>query len=512
MGLDTWLIDMLKYGFPLQYIGRGLTHVPPENHSSAKKFPKQVQAYIDKELREGALAGPFAHSPFESWDYTNPIMTRPKADGNRRIIVDLSHPKGAGVNSAVIKGMVFGNHIHHVLPTVQQAIAIARSFGFELSAGVIDIERAYRNFRSDPLDWPLLMIQAEGHYFVDLALPFGARLSSLYVQQLAEFIVRVLAARGITALVYLDDVYLLFPAESNSQSQFAEAMYIIRTLGLPINYGKLIPPSTRLVWLGVQFDFIERTVSIPQYKVDELTTVIRQFSCCQHITYQQTQSIIGRIAHIARVIPPARVFMARILAQLRDSDGSMVYINHGVLSDFRWFLSYFARHNATSMMGTGHIRLVIQADSSLEAGGAFTDDGRCYIYEYSPNLRRTNNICQLEALNYLLAVRTFVDSSCKGASVELIGDNMGAISALNSGRGTDAVLCAIARALWFHSAKTGATVKFTHKPGEEIPGADILSRACLSREHRLRAQTFIADNCLIEARIYPAYLNYNKYL
>lgn len=341
----------------------------------------------------------FKAHPFIDWDYTNPLMTRPKSDGKRRIIVDLSFPKGLGVNAAVVKGLVFGNRVRHILPTVEQAIDIARSFGFQLSAGVIDIERAYQNFRSDPLDWPLLMIRANHTYFVDMALPFGARLSSLYVQQIPEFVVRVLASRGITALVYLDDVFLLFSKESDAQARFKEAMYIIRSLGLPINYGKLTPPATQVVWLGVKFDFAMNTVSIPQKKVDELLEIIEQFSCCQYISYQQTQSIIGRISHIARVIPPARVFMVRVLAQLRDSDGSVVYINHALLSDLKWFPSYFASHNATSMMGTGRIVMVIEADSSLEAGGAVTDQGAYYIHPYTHRLTKTHSICQLEALN-----------------------------------------------------------------------------------------------------------------
>lgn len=47
---------------------------------------------------------------------------------------------------------------------------------------VIDIERAYRNYRSDPIDWPLLVISFDGQFYIDLGLPFGARLSSIYVQ------------------------------------------------------------------------------------------------------------------------------------------------------------------------------------------------------------------------------------------------------------------------------------------------------------------------------------------
>lgn len=183
-------------------------------------------------------------------------MSRPKANNKRRIIVDLSYPQGQSVNSAVCKGLAFGKYISHCLPIVEQALHHSRSLGFDASAGVIYIERTYRNFRPDPLDCPLLMVSmAEGSFYVDLALPFGARLSSLYVQQLAEFIMGVLRLKGIIGLVYLNDVFLLFPNHLDADVQFAEAMNIVCSLGLPINYTKLLPPKTQAIWLGVLFNF-----------------------------------------------------------------------------------------------------------------------------------------------------------------------------------------------------------------------------------------------------------------
>lgn len=36
---DEWLLDMLLYGFPLQYTGPAFETHSVENHSSAKAFP-----------------------------------------------------------------------------------------------------------------------------------------------------------------------------------------------------------------------------------------------------------------------------------------------------------------------------------------------------------------------------------------------------------------------------------------------------------------------------------------
>lgn len=511
-GLDDWLLNMLSYGFPLQYTGTIPGPNRIDNHSSALQYPEHVRKFIAKELREGALAGPFDNHPFPSSGYINPLMSRPKAgSADRRIIVDLAYPDGNGVNAHVQKNTVFGKLYDHQLPSTNDAVHMAKILDLDVVVAVIDIERAYRNYRSDPIDWPLLVIAFDNRYYIDLGLPFGARLSSLYVQRIADFITRVLASEGILCAMYLDDLFIICHKQSNAQQQLTQAMTLLRSLGLPINYKKLITPTTQAVWLGVHFNFDNSTISVPQNKVQELLDAITHIQSCQFISYKQTQSIIGRIAHVARVVPATRIFMARILDQLRASNGSKVYINHAILSDLKWFKTYFSAHNATSLIDNSPPTLAIEADSSLIAGGAWAD-GRYYIYAYPPGVANAHNICQLEALNYLVAARVFINNHHKGRSVEIIGDNAGAISALSTGRANDSVLAAISRALWFHCATRDIKLIFTHRPGTELYGADALSRAPLGLAERARADRFIGDAGLSPARLHGAYINYSKYL
>lgn len=508
---DDWLIEMMVYGFPLQYIGDIPRTNCTANHSSACRFPDHVNKFIRKELSEGAMIGPFDSNPFHDWSHVNPLMTRPKSNGSQRIIVDLAYPEGVGVNSAVVKNYIFGKYFSHRLPTIDHAIAIARAMNFQILAAVIDIERAYRNYRADPLDWPLLVIAAQNQYYIDIELPFGARLSSLYVQKIAEFITRALAARDIQALVYLDDIYLLLPEDQLPHQKFAQAMTLIRALGLPINFSKLITPAKQAIWLGVCFDFNTCKVSIPDSKVTELLLAIDTIATCQFVKYSQAQSIIGRIAHVARVIPAARLFMARILQQLRCSDGKRVYINHAVLADFHWFRVYFKSHNASSIINNQKVAATIEADSSLVGGGAWSG-AKFYAYKYPPKLALSHNICQLEGINYLIALRAFVSKDLMGSTVELVGDNQGAIAALASNRPVDSVLMAISRAIWFHAAKFQIRVVFTHKNGEDIPLADYLSRVYLSHSADSYVRSHTAQFNMNRVNIHPAMHNYSKYI
>lgn len=288
-------------------------------------------------------------------------------------------------------------------------------------------------------------------------------------------------------------------------------MATLRLLGLPINYAKLVNPNTHAVWLGVTLDFQQLTVSIPRAKVDQLLQFIDSIIHLDGITYKQTQSLIGHIAHIVCVVIAARLFMVRILNLLKQSDGKIVIMNHPFMSDLKWFKVYFAAHNAKAMIPDKSITMVIEADSSLVAGGAWSGNS-FYINRYSAKMSNVYSICQLEAINYLVAVRCFISHNMCGRTVEITGDNGGAIAAISSGRACDVVLAAVARALWYHAAARDVHLVFTHRPGHLIPVADALSRAPISSSDNDKAQRYISDMGLLRKKISPNMQNFEKYL
>lgn len=336
-------------------------------------------------------------------------------------------------------------------------------------------------------------------------------MSSLYVQKVAEFISRALAKIDISCLIYLDDLFFLLPNNQSANEKFSQAMKMITNLGLPINKSKLIPPTTHAIWLGVHFNVTANTISIPHPKVQQLLEVVSNTLSSSTITYRDAQSLLGRMAHVARVIHPARLFMCRILTQLRETTADSVYVTPAVRADLIWFQTYFTNHNATAIIPQSHITMVIEADACPHGAGAWSTAGEYYTHSFSPKTTKAHNICQLEALNYLIAVRTFTSRLQPGAKIEIVGDNEGAISALTSGRVCDLILAAIARAIWYHAASRDLAIVFTHKPGESIPGADALSRARVSQQHLKKAKKFVETFSLSYIKPSKAASNYQRF-
>ena len=132
-----------------------------QNHPRAENNPKHVNEFVQKELSLDGQIGPFGHPAFHPWCYISPLMSRQKGDTDkRRIITDMTFP--AEVNAYIVKIGVYGFEYSHSLPTVDMLANDIRQRGPGAFLSSIDVSRVYKNFVSDPLDWPLLCFKWAG--------------------------------------------------------------------------------------------------------------------------------------------------------------------------------------------------------------------------------------------------------------------------------------------------------------------------------------------------------------
>ena len=116
---DKQLIELIKFGFPLDFNHACDLGKYTGNHSSAVDCPKDIEAYIEEELQNGGLWGPFKSNPIPQ-GHCSPFMTRSKPNSDRRrIIVDLSWPQGASVNAGIDKFSYLNSAFAHTFPTVR---------------------------------------------------------------------------------------------------------------------------------------------------------------------------------------------------------------------------------------------------------------------------------------------------------------------------------------------------------------------------------------------------------
>ena len=162
--------------------------------------------------------GPFHAPPFTPWCHVSPLMSRPKADAHsRRVITNMTFPWEVSINAYIIKNGVYGIEMDHSLPTVDNLVEELKVYKKPPYLSTLDISRAYKNFNSDPLDWPLLCFAWEQGTYCDNKVPFGSRASSYFMQTIATTIVGMLASKGINGFMYLDDLVLVSPSREKPQ-------------------------------------------------------------------------------------------------------------------------------------------------------------------------------------------------------------------------------------------------------------------------------------------------------
>ena len=489
------LLDFITYGFPLGYVGPVSDTKGTRNHPSAADYPDQVQAFLKKEISLGGVLGPAKNPHFHPWCHISPLMSRPKNDGDRRIITDMTFPSECSVNAYVVKNGVYGIEMDHTLPTSDNLVQHIRNMPPGVFLATLDISRAYKNFTSDPLDWPLLCFQWGEDHYCDLTLPFGARASSFHMQTAANAIVDILAARGVKAFMYLDDIILISPDRSKAEADFDTARRLLRQLSLPEAEAKAQAPATKVKWLGVNIDTVEMSLAIPEEKITQVLSQVSRYASARSMTKKNLQSILGQLIHVAKCVRPARLFVARLLEALRACTGTYINVNADMRADFRWFQEFCAQLNGKSYVPAPDPAKDIYVDACLSGIGG-SDGTHAYAGQVAPVEDGAVNITQLEAANVIVALHTLLSYADAGSHVRVHCDNMAAVQVLQTGRGKNRVLLDCARAAWMVQAVLDIQISYVHVPGENNELADSLSRGHLSHKYHYKVGQLINEHSL----------------
>ena len=288
------------------------------NHPSAEQFDDNVRHYIDVEKGFGALGGPYDAAPF-TYMQLSPLMTRPKRDARfRRVIMDLSWPPTASVNDAIQGDQYVDGLMTIKLPTIDYMEGRLLELGQGAFLYKTDLARGYRQLRVDPSDWPLLGFTHQGKYYFDVYPPFGLRTSAMCMQRTAEGISWIHGQKGFLSRPYLDD----FGGAEGNLEQAERALDtlqgIMRELGVEEAKHKICRPAQRMVWLGLSYDSVAMTITIPQEKLLEIRAVLEEWEGRKRASRLDMQCLLGLVQFIASVSPPARVFSNRMLSNLRE--------------------------------------------------------------------------------------------------------------------------------------------------------------------------------------------------
>ena len=247
---------MLEFGFPIGYTALHPPAPHTGNHPSANQYPADIDAYLNKELRHSAIIGPADHLPFQ-WPCTNPMMTRPKKDSSScRVIVDLSMPASIPAFPRTLSMAPRSN------PNPATLAAKILEYGQGYLLYKVDLSRAYRQLRTDPLDWPFLMLQWDVQHYLDISIPFSLRHSASACQRTTEAVSAIAKEEaGADTAPYIDDT-IGAALPQDAWPHYQHLLDLMSQLGLDTAQDKCEGPTTIITWIGVLFDTLRLTMAI----------------------------------------------------------------------------------------------------------------------------------------------------------------------------------------------------------------------------------------------------------
>ena len=492
---DISLIDMLEFGFPVGFTGNIQPTVGLGNHSSATANPEHVDRYIETEVRQEAMIDPFEATPFEPWFRFNPAMTRPKRDSSDfRVILDMSFPDGHSVNSGIPLSQLDGAPFKLRLQMPSDLAAIMRHCGPGCLLYKVDLSRAYRQLRSDPLDWPFLGLAWQDCAFVDVSVPFGLRHGASACQRTTEAVASIARQEtGAEIEPYVDDSAGGATLDK-AWGHYEALLALMKELGLDAAPHKSSPPSTFLLWIGVIFNSLTMTMAIDPHKIEEARELCFRFLMADHMTYRHMQSFIGKVFHVTKCSPPARRFTSRMLDLFRAMhDRKTSPISLQAKMDVSWLLAFLSKFNGISLIKSETADHVAQVDACLTGAGGICGSFGYYSLQFPDEINSCAfSISSLECYNILVACRLWV-AEWSGKHVLLYSDNSAAVCALNSGTANDPLIRASIREIWWLIATHDVELTIRHRPGALMLTADALSRHHASQAHVDRLETLLLN-------------------
>jgi hypothetical protein len=247
-------------------------------------------------------------------------MTRQKKDSDdRRVILDLSWPLHASVNGGTKLDSYMGESYKLLLPTVDDFARVLAFFGRGTYMWGLDLRRAFRQIRIDPLDWPLIGLSWDGCYYTNISVAFGIRHGAAFTQRVSQAVCDILGAEQITSIPYIDDFIGGQPSLSLATAAYNRSLHLFAELGLDLNPKKCTSPTTTITWIGVTYNTLDMTMKIPTRVIQETKAMVEQWLHKAKATRHELQCLLGKLFHAGKCCPSARIFVGRMLVTLRDT-------------------------------------------------------------------------------------------------------------------------------------------------------------------------------------------------
>jgi hypothetical protein len=458
-------------------------------------------------VKKGYAFGPVRQSEVPATAKVSGILVRPKPNGSVRVILNLSAPKGRSVNDGIDK-----KEFPAKMSSTAAWLKVLDRAGRGCLITKTDWASAYKHICVREQDTDLQWFSWGGRYFKELCLIFGAASSAGIFDDAAKLVLDLVCRRANfprnMVCQHLDDICAAAPAGSIKLHQLDQSFKeLAAELGVELaprdDPDKSFAPCTAGVVFGVHYDTETWTWAVPPDKLARTCTMVQDAIDNEWMDPKDIRSLVGKLIHVKPLVPGGRFNMDKIMAVYKEAaiTDQPVHISSACRRQLRFWLLFL-------QVCSGWVDIPRPVGRATTGGlDAFTDaaGGTCEAigrgtggvlgnwWYYIPWARRINaggwkvdgkkvgrKLSALELAGPLIVV-TAAHAICRGQSLNVWVDNIGAVQVYNKGYSRNCRLCTtIAKAAATVAAAIGCrleVVKITRCSNTGAKMADDLSKA-----------------------------------
>ena len=396
---DKEVCQFIQYGFPLSLAQEVFLEPALKNHKSSYSFFSYIDSFLQKELEKHGVAGPLPQPPFNP-TMLSPMMTSPKNPGSRRPVFDASWGDWSLNENTPVKSYL-GTDCDFSFPTVLDFADMITKEGRGCLLWKRDLKRWFMQLPVDPADYDKLGFIWRGYFWWFVSFIWGTRNAGYAGQRVASAILYILKRKALElgfqeafqALVYMDDFGGCDSFDKAWKAYEALGKLLVQ-LGVQESVDKACPPSTKMKFLGIEFDTMSMTMRIDSEKLKEITTISKIWSRKTVATKQELQSVLGKLMWVSKVVRFSRCFVSRIIAILKGlkTQKQKVNLDENVRKDFLWWSVFLPVYNGIELLIPNTVFCSVLGDATLQGGGGWNEQKEEYFSRKFPHHLRSHHI------------------------------------------------------------------------------------------------------------------------
>ena len=377
---DIGILQYLQYGFPLGLAQKFELSSSTQNHSSAYEYFTYIDQFLKKEIQLGSVTGPEIEPEFQCLKIS-PLMTAVKKPGSRRTVFDASYGE-LSINNNTPEKEYLGEPYQFTFPTVLDLAALIVKLGHGCLLYKRDLSRWFLQLPVDPGDFDKLGFIWRGLWFFFISYVWGCRHAGYNAQRVSSAILYILRRMGLAkhgvefnVMVYIDD----FAGAEVGQRAFEafEALgTLLEDLGIVESTKKALPPSTKMVFLGVEFDTVEFCMRIGEEKLTEVRCTVENWYRRTTATKEELQSLQGQLMWVSKVVRFSRCFVARIIGEQKGlkAQKQKKTLSHDIRKDLLWWKTFLDFFNGIELIIPATVTCNVLGDATLSGAGAWNEE------------------------------------------------------------------------------------------------------------------------------------------